>query len=876
MRHFCTSALSAFLFFGTFSTKAQGPEIIAGDVLVMLRPGATAEAIARDLAGDHGPGIDLHVVREVSAPMRTWLLHFDPSLADQTRMLQAVRNHPGVELAQNNHRLKMREVPNDTEYGSQWHHENIGSEAAWNISTGGVTATGDTIVVCIIENADLPHPDLFANAWFNHAEVPNNDLDDDGNGYVDDYRGWNPNSGTDEVYGGNHGTEVAGMIGAVGNNGEGAVGANWGVKMMVVFNSGASDDGVFASHTYPLVMRRRYNASNGAEGAFVVATNASWGINGGQPADAPIWCAMYDTLGTAGILNCGATTNQNDNVDEVGDLPTACPSDYMISVTATNEDDDRTFSGYGLTTVDVGAPGDDVFTTQQGGDYGTTSGTSFASPLTAGVIGLLYSAPCASMMGLVHADPEEGARFIRQKLFEGVDHVGNLEGQTVTGGRISAGNSMELIMNGCGTCPAPYGLNVQAVDLTSSLIGWNVVSGTLYDLRYRLVGAPDWTEVPGLNEAGYLITGMQGCTPYEFEVRVQCEGEWSEFSNTFTWTSEGCCSAPAGLAQGFVGTNIVNVFWNDVMAAETYDVRYAPVGSGPFITVEGVTNESLEITPLEICSDYTVQVRSLCASETSEWCSPVEVGTSGCGACVDLAYCPTEGGNTNSEWIAQVQLGTIDNVSGNDGGYGDYTGPATDLMVGAEHTITMTPGYSGFGFNEWFLVWIDVDQDGNIDGPNDLLYNSTSGSNDPVVAQLSIPADATLGSTRMRITMHSAAPLLSACAEDYQYGETEDYCVNLVANPGGGLTEYGTPLAVVVYPQPVDQQLNFRLPEAYRNSTMRLDVFDGTGRTVARSTLSGTLATFSTAELANGAYTYLMTASDGAMARGRFLVTHLR
>lgn len=839
----------------------------------MLRPGATAEAIVRDLTTATGPSADLREVREVSGPMRTWLLRFDPSLADQTRILQAVRNHPAVELAQNNHRLKLRTVPNDSEYGSQWHHANIRSEAAWDISTGGVTATGDTIVVCIIENVDMPHPDLFANAWFNHAEVPGNEMDDDGNGYVDDYRGWNPNSGTDEVYGGSHGTEVAGMIGAVGDNDEGIAGANWAVKMMVVFNSGASDEGVIASHTYPLVMRRRYNASNGAEGAFVVATNASWGINGGQPADAPLWCAMYDTLGTAGILNCGATTNQNDDVDVVGDLPTACPSDFMVSVTATDIDDNRTFSGFGLTTVDVGAPGADVYTTQQNGEYGNSSGTSFATPLTAGVIGLLYSAPCASMMALVHADPEEGARFIRQKLFDGVDHVGNLEGQTVTGGRISAGNSMELIMNGCGTCPAPYGLNVQAVDLTSSVIGWNVVSGNLFDLRYRLVGVADWTEVNGLTEAGYLITEMQGCTPYEFNVRVQCEEEWSAFSNTFTWTSEGCCSIPEGLAQGFVGTDIVNVFWNDVMAAETFDVRYAPVGSGSFITVEGVTNDFLEITPLDICADYTVQVRSLCMNETSEWCTPVEVGTSGCGACVDIAYCPTEGGNSSSEWIAHVQLGTIDNVSGNDNGYGDYTGPGTDLMVSTEHTITLAPGYTAFGFNEWFFVWIDLDQDGDIDGAGERLYSSTSGSNDPIAVQLSIPADAVLGSTRMRISMHSSGSPLSACAEDFQYGETEDYCVNLIANPNG-IPEDGTAFAVVIYPQPADHSLRFLLPETHRNANVGLDVFDGTGRTVVHSARFGQLAPLSTADLANGVYTYRMTTTDGTVARGRFLVTH--
>ncbi|HOY30215.1 MAG TPA: S8 family serine peptidase [Flavobacteriales bacterium] len=435
MRVFLSVALSLFLLRPAAQAQAVA---IPGDLLIMLAPGADAEKVADDLATINGQPTGMQVVRLVSRPMRTWLLRFDPSRAAQFEMLRAARSHKGVRLAQNNHHLELREIPNDSDYGDQWHHQNINSEGAWDISTGGLTADGDTIVVCIIENSDLPHPDLIANAWYNHQEIPNNDVDDDLNGYVDDFRGWNPNSETDQVYGGSHGTQVAGMIGATGNNELGVVGANWAVKMMVVFNSGANDAGVLASHSYPLTMRRLYNETNGTNGAFVVATNASWGINGGQPADAPIWCAMYDSLGAEGVLNCGATANNAVDVDEVGDLPTACPSDFMISVTATDINDERTFSAYGLTTIDVGAPGDDVYTTNINGGYGTTSGTSFASPLTAGVVGLLYSAPCASMMTLVKADPEQGALYIRDMLFDGVDQVGNLPGQTVTGGRINA------------------------------------------------------------------------------------------------------------------------------------------------------------------------------------------------------------------------------------------------------------------------------------------------------------------------------------------------------------------------------------------------------------------------------------------------------
>lgn len=861
-------ALSAF-----HGLRAQGPEIVPGEILVMTTPTGDIREVAKDLQLINATPTGVRVGREVSKPMRTWKLVFDTNSMEQAVMLRAVRNHPAVQLAQNNHVLKPREVPDDTEYGDQWHHQNIDSEAAWAISTGGLTADGDTIVVCIFENCDMPHEDLWANAWFNHQEIPNNDIDDDNNGYVDDFRGWNANSGTDEVYSGSHGTQVAGMVGAVGNNDLGVVGANWGVKMMIVFNSGANDEGVIASHSYPLTMRRLYNQTNGERGAFVVATNASWGVNGGQPEDAPLWCAMYDSLGTHGVLNAGATTNSNTNVDEEGDLPTACPSDFMISVTATNQEDMRTFSGFGLTTIDVGAPGGGVYTTQINNNYGTASGTSFASPLTAGVIGLLYSAPCASMMSLVKNDPAAGALYVRQMLFDGVEQVGNLPGNTVTGGRINAGNSMQLIMNGCGPCPSPYGITAQAVDLTTAFVAWNTVNGEVFDLRYRQVGAPEWITVTAIAEPGFQLQGIVPCSPYELQVRVNCDEGTSEYSNLFTWNSDGCCVAPGGLAQGFVGTDIINVFWNSVLAANAYDVRYAPQGTTDFTLVENLLTTTLELTPLEACSRYAVQVRSHCNGTTTDWSAPVTMATSGCGACTDLAYCALEADNSNGEWIGQVTIGDIDNSTGNDDGYGDYTTVTTDLMVAADHPITLEPDFSGFSFMEWFGVWIDLDQSGDFDGNNERVFIATSGSNDPVEAMVNIPAEATLGPTRMRVVMRYGAAPEGPC-DGYEYGEVEDYCVTLVDNPQGGMGEFGATL-LSIYPQPADDVLHFSLAGDSPLAT-QVRVFDGTGRLAMQQQVQGTLVALRVADLADGIYTYQLSSGGGHLASGRFVVSHAR
>ena len=115
------------------------------------------------------------------------------------------------------------------------------------------------------------------------------------------------------------------MIGAKGNNNIAVTGANWDVKLMVLNMGGnLTQANVVSAYTYPLVMRQLWNNSNGTEGAFVVATSASWGIDGANPSSYPLWCQFYDTLGVYGILNVGATTNSNLDVDQAGDMPTAC------------------------------------------------------------------------------------------------------------------------------------------------------------------------------------------------------------------------------------------------------------------------------------------------------------------------------------------------------------------------------------------------------------------------------------------------------------------------------------------------------------------------------------------------------------------------
>lgn len=853
---------------------AQGPQTIPGDLLIMLKPGESAQSVVDAMRASDGGASGLRVVKELSAPMRAWLLHYEPAQADAATMLRAVRSHHSVLVAQNNHVVHDRQIPNDPAFGQQWHHTNIDSPDAWDLTTGGTTATGDSIVVCIIENSDLPHPDLIGNAWFNRGEIPGNNVDDDGNGYVDDHRGWNPGGNDDNVYGGGHGTQVAGMIGAKGNNGALVAGANWDVHMMVVTRQGIAEDAVVESYTYPLIMRRLYNESNGEQGAFVVATNASWGIDNADHTEFPIWCAMYDTLGAAGILSCGATANNNVDIDVVDDMPTGCESAFMVSVTATNDADMRTFSGYGATTVDVGAPGEDVFTTTMGGGTGSTSGTSFASPLTAGVIGLLYSAPCPSLMDLVHSDPQAGALYVRDALFNGVEQVGNLPGNTTTGGRINSNNSLQLIMNGCGDCPRPYNLEATNTSLTEAMLAWGASSADVFNISIWPAdgqGGPTLTltDHPG---ASYTVGDLETCKIYGFAVSAVCGPDTiSVWSDTLYWTSEGCCTAPLTYSGAAIDANSALISWSSVLAAQTYSIEYTAPATGATTTLDGATGTSVEVGGLTPCTLYEVRMRSLCSGVAgSDWGPVVTFTTPGCGQCIDAEYCASVSADASTEWIERVQLNTLDNESGNNDGFAAFTDQGTTLTIGEPYPITLIPGFSFFAYAEYWRVWIDLDNDAQFESPSELVFDAGETSNDTVTGTLIVPGGSAPGSTRMRVIMKYDGAA-EGCEDGYDYGETEDYCVELQG--ADGITVNALPAGPVFFPNPADRDIFFDIPVTGTGS-YTIEVLDNTGKLIVRRAIDRGRVTVTTAWYDNGLYVYRILRDGVETGRGKFEVLH--
>ncbi len=760
-----------------------------GELLIQMEYRASVYDLVQQFQYFEGHATGLQVLAQVVESSRIWLLVFDFTVTDQRELAAALRRHQDVMVVQNNHFVHDRgNTPNDPNFSSQWHHVNIQSEDAWDITTGGTTALGDEIVVAVLDDGiNLNHPDLAANLWINVNEIAGNGIDDDGNGYIDDIYGWNTSNNTPNVgTGGSHGTPVSGMIGAVGNNNIGIVGANWDVKIMTIRRGSTTEAGVLSAYAYPLIMRRMYNQTNGSLGAFVVATNASWGIDYGQPANAPLWCAFYDTLGLEGILNCGATTNSNLNVDLVGDLPTACPSDFMIGVTATNNNDIRTFSGYGLTTIALGAPGASVVTTNSSGGHSATSGTSFASPLTAGVIALMYSAPCPTIIELAKSDPPQAALQMKTYLIEGVDQTPQLLNETYSGGRLNSFNSVNLVMQNCSDCPAPFSVAANEVDISSASVSWNQLAGVdTVNIRYRVQGAADWIVVNHVTSP-YDFSGLLSCTVYEYAFQPVCTMIDSvevdtvfDFGMTNTFKTDGCCDLPADFAIVSYDSTTVYFQWGDVTAAQNFVVEYKEAESTAWITYNIQPGTAYQIGDLLPCTEYEVRLYTDCDTASSSTTDIFSFVTKGCGACIDLTYCLHEGGSTEDEWIAQVQVGDLSHTSGPSDGYMDYTGEvATDLAMGGTYQITVTPGFSGTSWNQVHRVWIDYNQNGEFEA-SELVMGNTTPTSQPVTGSFTVPTNIPTGITRMRVAMrYNSAP---APCGSYAYGEVLDFCVNIVS-----------------------------------------------------------------------------------------------
>lgn len=842
--------LSSIVFLS--SSLAQNTPFVEGEILVMLHGSAKKKALERPISSSKGLSYPI-IKKCLSEDLSIFLLSIEKSKLSASEAVSQISQWAGVQHAQLNHRLEQRKVdafiPNDPNLMSQWALNNTGQNSgnpdadidapeAWDLSTGGLTIQGDTIVVAVIDQGiDLTHEDLIF--WKNHAEIPDNGIDDDGNGYIDDFHGWNANDDSDEIPTDNHGTSVAGIIAANGNNGIGIAGISWNTQIMPLVNLLAVESEVVEAYGYALKMRKRYNETAGAEGAFVVASNSSFGLDFANPANFPIWCSVYDSLGTAGILSVASTTNASRNVDTQFDMPSGCQSDFLITVTNTTRLDSLNLgAGYGGMNVDLGAPGTQISTTLIGNRYGTRTGTSFAAPQVSGVIALLYSAACPEILSQYKRTPESMAREFKKWIFEGVDPLNSLVGKSVTEGRLNAYNTLILQQNDCSNytlnCLSPTDLRISALTDVSALFGWSFVRDAhSYALRYKASDDLAWTEIT-LTDTFFQASGLLPCTDYVFQVASQCTSDSSGFLASRKFSTEGCCEAPPSFRIESGDSTQIQLAWEPVFGADAYILEYKKLRESTWQSIR-INDTQITLNQLPVCERFHARLATDCGTTPFQLTDTLFFETSGCGFCLDTDYCESKGNLSRYEWIESVQIGPIQNVSGNNGGYAIFSDPAQVLIADTSYAITLIHGFDNLPGRQFWKIWIDVDQDGNFatDG-SELFYDSEVAISGEFSDTLHMPASPLSGNTRMRVSMKFSGildplPPAEAC-EIFPYGEVEDYCIFLEEKKILNIGEEIEGAKIKIYPNPVTERLSIESDLPIND----WQLFDAQGRLLIR------------------------------------------
>ncbi|MCB0336778.1 MAG: S8 family serine peptidase, partial [Bdellovibrionales bacterium] len=278
-------------------------------------------------------------------------------------------------------------VPNDPKASEQWGLSAIDAYSAWDTSQGAA----EVIVAVLDTGVDYTHEDLAANMWKNPGEIAGNGIDDDGNGYVDDVRGWDFfNNDNDSMDDHSHGTHCAGVIAGAVNNSVGIAGVAGagavkilGLKFLSA-SGGGSLSGAVAAFNYLVDLKNR-------TGSNIRITSNSWGGGGSSEA----LRKAIEAATQAGMLVIAAAGNASNNNDQSPTYPANYGSTLpeVVSVASTNSDGSlSSFSNYGVQTVDVAAPGGQILSTVPNNGYRSLSGTSMATPHVAGALALLLSA----------------------------------------------------------------------------------------------------------------------------------------------------------------------------------------------------------------------------------------------------------------------------------------------------------------------------------------------------------------------------------------------------------------------------------------------------------------------------------------------------
>ena len=550
------------------SGKAKKNAAVQNEVLINFKPGITIAEV-RNFYAEHGLNEKgkLGHRRDQSPRLRLAKVKNPRKMADPISFVKTLERDPRVDYAELNYILSISGPPDDPKLGELWGLDNTGQTSgtidadidaleAWDVTTGSAA-----VVVGIIDTGvAYDHADLVSNLWTNPGESgldangndkATNGIDDDNNGYVDDVHGINAITDNGDPWDDHgHGTHVAGTIGARGNNGVGVAGVNWTVQIV----SCKFLDSTGAGNVADAVKCFKYfNYLKQVQGQNILVTNNSWG-GGGFSQSTMDSMAALDQPGMAPILHAVAAGNSSNDNDTSISYPSGYDLDNIIAMAATDHNDLYAgFSSYGATTVDLGAPGDNILSTVPTGvctmcdpsGYGSADGTSMATPHVAGAAALVWD-----------KYPDLSASEMNQRLLAGTDYIGdgagNSDKPTQTNGRLNVLNALDNDT----TAPDDV-IDLAAVEsgLASTTLSWTATgddgvtgSAAVYDVRYSTSSPLDWdtaTQVRGESPplpAGsvetFTVSGLDTDTTYYFGLQVKDNvGNKSGISNVVTETT---------------------------------------------------------------------------------------------------------------------------------------------------------------------------------------------------------------------------------------------------------------------------------------------------------------------------------------------------
>jgi len=525
-----------------FSYGLENSPYVEGELLVKYKKGLSKKS--RDMIAQQ---LSTNRVKELTAfDIDLIELPYGMSVEEGIRKY---RFYPKVEIAEPNYYIyAFSKTPDDTNFSILWGLNNTGqtvngtsgtSDAdidapeAWDTTTGS-----SSIIVAVLDTGlDLDHEDLSGNIWSNSEEISGNGIDDDGNGYKDDVKGWdfvNSDNNPDDDNG--HGSFVGGIIAGTGNNSKGICGVNWTAKIMALKILDSSGSGDTAS----AISAIQYATTKGAK-----VINASWG--GTSSSD-----SLKSAIESSNILFVTASGNNGDgnasqgwDVDTSGNeiYPACYTSTNILSIAATDQSDNLCdFSNYGATSIDVAAPGKNIYSTYYSNTYAYADGTSASCAYVSGLAGLLLAVKSTLT-----------ATELKDQIINSIDQKSSLIGKTFSGGRINAYNAVNLP-----SAPSSF----SATSASSNQINLSWTDNSLNELGFKIErksGSATYTQIAiaSRNATSYSDTGLSAGTTYTYRIRAYNNiGDSSYSSEASATTSSGSSSGGGGGGGGgcFIAT----------------------------------------------------------------------------------------------------------------------------------------------------------------------------------------------------------------------------------------------------------------------------------------------------------------------------------